>query len=105
MNVVHMLDQVFAGGTTLAGLMLVFLGGVLTGYDSYDTAQKKAVRDKYKRRARLTLIGFSAALLSAALALLADWVDSPMVPPVAVVAFIVSFVLLMVVAVAAVTDI
>lgn len=105
MNVAHTLDQVFAGGTTLAGLILVFLGGVLTGYESYDAEQKKAVRKKYKHRAILTLIGFSNALLSAGLALSADWVDSPILLPLSVTVFAGSFVILIIVAVAAVRDI
>jgi hypothetical protein len=55
----------FAGGTALAGLVLVFLGGILTAYDSYETEDKSAVAATYKRRAWLAFAGFLFALLAA----------------------------------------
>ena len=59
------LGQLFAGGTALAGLILVFLGGILTSYDAYDTPDKKSVKGKYRRRAWIAFLGFLASLISA----------------------------------------
>jgi hypothetical protein len=39
----------FSGASALAGLILVFLGGVLSSYDSFDTDAKFAVRARYRR--------------------------------------------------------
>lgn len=62
----NILGQLFAGGTALAGLVLVFLGGILTAYDSYETEGKSAVVATYKCRAWLAFAGFLFALLAAA---------------------------------------
>lgn len=63
------LELIFTDGTALAGLVLVFLGALLTSFDGYDAEGQSAVRRKYQRRARLALSGFIAALGSATLAL------------------------------------
>lgn len=63
------MQQVFPGSLALAGLVLVFLGGIYTAFDAYDAQQKNAVRHKYGCRAWLACVGFFAALASAALAL------------------------------------
>jgi hypothetical protein len=65
------LELVFQGGVALAGLILVFLGYILTAFDSYDTGGKKAVFAKYRTRAIQSLIGFAAALFAAILSLAA----------------------------------
>ena len=41
-----LINLLFAGGTGLAGLILVFLGGIINAYESYDTVGKKAVQSK-----------------------------------------------------------
>ena len=53
--------------------MLVFIGSVASGYDSYETASKAAVRNRYRRRAWLALIGFFLSLGSALTALIVRW--------------------------------
>ncbi len=53
-------DILFTGGTALAGLILVFIGTIITGYDSFDKVDKKAVHGKYKIRAYIALAGFLA---------------------------------------------
>jgi uncharacterized membrane protein YkgB len=55
----------FAGGTALAGLVLVFLGSVFAAYDSYDTTAQVAVVQKYRRRAWLAFFALLMALLAA----------------------------------------
>jgi hypothetical protein len=63
------LELIFTGGTALAGLILVFLGALLTSFDGYGAEGQSAVRRKYQHRAWLALSGFVAALISATLAL------------------------------------
>jgi len=101
----HILDQVFNGSTALAGLILVFLGVVLAGYESYDATEKPGVRCRYQRRGYLTFAGFLAALVSAWLAMLTNWVQSPILTYGALVTLGLAFLLLVVVAFMAVRDI
>jgi hypothetical protein len=68
-NTDKILELVFTGGAALAGLILVFLGALFTSFDSYDPEVQAAVRKKYRRRARVALSGFIAALASATCAL------------------------------------
>ena len=65
--------DLFTAGSTLAGLILVFLGGILSAYDSFSRDARFAVRAGYRKRGGLALGGFFAALVSAALALGAKW--------------------------------
>jgi uncharacterized membrane protein len=88
----------FEGGTALAGLILVFLGGVLSAFDSFDgNAKTLAIRRKYKHRARLAFAGFIAALLTAGCALAAEYTSAYWLP-VALVTLVISFLLLIVLA-------
>lgn len=68
------LDEIFAGGTALAGLILVFLGSVIASFESYDKPSQRSVLKKYNRRAWMALVGFVASLSAAALALAAHWI-------------------------------
>lgn len=64
------LEFVFQGAVAFAGLILVFLGLLLTSFDSYDSPTDKTVK-KYRARAGFALSGFFAALFSAAASLAA----------------------------------
>ncbi|HLA09476.1 MAG TPA: hypothetical protein VJ023_02585 [Pyrinomonadaceae bacterium] len=79
-----LIGLLFSGGTALAGLILVFLGGVLSGYDSYDAVAKNAVRPRYKRRAKVGLAGFIFAMSSAILAFAANWLPSAFFIPISI---------------------
>jgi hypothetical protein len=68
-DVKNVLGQLFAGGAALAGLVLVFLGSIITAYDAYETTDKPAVKGKYQRRAWIAFAGFLASLISAGAAL------------------------------------
>jgi hypothetical protein len=69
--------DLFTGGTALAGLILVFLGGILSAYDSFPAEDKNFVRHRYRRNGTLALGGFLAALVAAILALIAKWCVLP----------------------------
>ena len=61
----HLSDQLLAGGTALAGLILVFLGSTLTSFESYDATQQDTVRFIYQRRAVLAFLGFLCSIVAA----------------------------------------
>jgi hypothetical protein len=100
-----LIGLLFSGGTALAGLILVFLGGVLSGYESYDAVAKNAVRPRYKRRAKVGLAGFILAMSSAVLAFAANWLLSAFLIPLSIVCLAGSFVLVLIAAIQAVGDI
>ncbi len=63
--------DLLAAGSALAGLVLVFLGGVLNTYATYDTVQQPAVRRLYKRKGWTCVGGFTLSLAGALFAFLA----------------------------------
>jgi hypothetical protein len=61
-------SDVITASTALAGLLLVFLGGLVSAYQSYDAEQQPSVRAGYRGKAWFAFAGFLFALLSGALA-------------------------------------
>jgi hypothetical protein len=100
-----LINQIFGGGTSLAGLLLVFLGVLFTSYESYDAVQKATVKSKYKTRGIIVFFGFLASLIAASSALLSNWMFSELMVVTGVCALAVSFVLLIWTAVTALGDI
>ena len=95
---------IVGAGTALAGLILVFLGGIFTSYESYDADQQTAVRSKYILRASLALAGFITALLAAGFGLAAHWLCPCSLVYGGAILLSVAFVLILVVAIMAVRD-
>lgn len=89
-----LINQLFSGGTALAGLILVFLGSIFASYESYDAQAKASVRDKYRKRAQIAFGGFIAALISAA----TNWFSFKFIIYVSSTALGLSFLLLIIVA-------
>lgn len=81
----------FSGATALAGLILVFLGGIINAYEAYDPVEKKAVKKKFRRRALISFIGFLSAILSALSALTLIYLDSLFLVYVSIVTILISF--------------
>jgi len=69
-------EQVLTAGTALAGLILVFLGNIVSGYESYERQARASVRARFQRRGWFAFVGFTASLLSAFAALAHNWADS-----------------------------
>ena len=69
-----LVNQIFSGGTALAGFLLVFLGVLFASYESFDATQKTSVKSKYRTRATIVFLGFLASLLAASAAVLANWI-------------------------------
>lgn len=87
----EMASDLIGAGTALAGLVLVFLGNVSSGFDSYQPQERRAVVDKYRRRARFALIAFLLALGAALLGLLAKGLHLPVLVWGGLVLLILSF--------------
>lgn len=68
-------DQIPSVATSLAGLILVFLGVVFTTWESYDTTAKKSVTRKFRVRAWLAFLGFLFAAVSTVAALIGIGID------------------------------
>jgi hypothetical protein len=83
--------DVITGATALAGLILVYLGSIATGYGSYDVTQQHSVMAAYQRRAWFGFVGFVLALLAAAAALVGKWWDLDCLTTVAAVVLLFSF--------------
>ena len=66
-------DKLLSGGTALAGLLLVFLGAVATGFDAYPAPAGRTVVSKYRRRAVTAAVGFAFSMLAAFVGLLSNW--------------------------------
>jgi hypothetical protein len=66
---------VFGAATALAGLVLVFLGIVVSTFQSYSAAVPAAATAPYRRAGRAILAAFVLGLASAAVALV--WLLSP----------------------------
>jgi hypothetical protein len=61
--------EIVTAGTALAGLILIYIGGLVTSFGSYQAAEQKSVRLKFLGRAWTAFVGFVLALLAAALAI------------------------------------
>lgn len=100
-----LVNLLFTGATALAGLILVFLGGVIVAYESFDPTAKSFVRPKYLKRAWLTFSGFASALVSALASLVWYWVDSPHIINLSLLGFLIACLVLCVVAILAVKEV
>jgi pilus assembly protein TadC len=83
--------DIAGAGAALAGLLLVFMGSIATGFDSYEKTEKNAVRRKFQRRVWFAFIGFALAIMAAFLALLGMWLQFECAVFVALVLLFVSF--------------
>ena len=99
-----LISLLFSGGTGLAGLILVFLGGTINAYEAYSTLEKKAVRSKFRIRAWLGFAGFLSAILSALSALSMIWFHVDPLQTISIISILVSFGLVILLAVLAVRE-
>ncbi|MER8555178.1 hypothetical protein NKH37_23860 [Mesorhizobium sp. M1217] len=67
------MGEVAGSATALAGLILVFLGAISTSFDSYAKPERASVLTRYQRRVWFAFVGFTLALASAFMALVAKW--------------------------------
>lgn len=76
MNGVSASGEVVTAGTALAGLILIYIGSLVTSYGSYQAQEQKTVRNKFLGRAWLAFVGFFLALSAAALGVIGKWLDN-----------------------------
>ncbi len=88
---IELAGDVMSGGTALAGLILVYLGSVATGFSSYTKPQQDSVRAAYQMRAWFAFIGVACAIAAAAAAAIAKWMQWPSLATLALVLLLVSF--------------
>lgn len=83
--------EVVTAGTALAGLVLIYLGSLVTSYGGYQATEQKAVRGRFQMRAWLAFVGFSLAISSAMLGVLGKWLGSPCTGNASVIVLLVAF--------------
>ena len=91
MDTATLISLLFSGGTALAGLILVFLGGTINAYETYNPLEKQSVRKKYRMRAWMSFAGFLFAILSALSALAYNWINTLYLEYVSLAAILISF--------------
>jgi len=83
--------ETVTAATALAGLILVYLGTLANGFSTFQPAEKKTVREKYKRRASFACIGIIFGLVSAALGVLGKWLPNENCADLSIVFLLVTF--------------
>jgi hypothetical protein len=81
LDIVSDASDIAAAATALAGLILVYLGAVAVRYETLDPKHQSAVRDDYRRHARIAFRGIVIALLAAIAALTAKSLKQNPTPP------------------------
>ncbi|MGN6818247.1 MAG: hypothetical protein ACTHJR_06205 [Sphingomonas sp.] len=91
MNGLNVSGEVVTAGTALAGLILIYIGSLVTVYGGYGATEQKSVKLRFLARAWIVFVGFILALLSAALAVLGKWLNSPCTGDVSVWVLLAAF--------------
>jgi tellurite resistance protein TehA-like permease len=98
--------DLIAAATTLAGLVLVFIGATSTGYEGYPAEMRdRALRKRFRRRAWFGFTGFALSVVAAFLALVGKWFHQEWSAFAAVALFIIALIWVIVAAYLSVRDI
>lgn len=89
---IEIVHDIMAAATTLAGLLIVFLGGIVARYEGLDEKQRKAVGPAYRKRGALAFTGFLAASCSAGISILAHALANNTLAELAAALLILAFV-------------
>lgn len=92
MDGIAVAGEVVTAATALAGLILVYLGGLATAYGTFEATEKKSVKGRYQKRAWLAFVGLSFALVAAVLGVIGKWTQSGCIANASVVLLMVSFI-------------
>lgn len=74
-GVLALAGDVIAAGTVLAGLILVYLGGVANEYAGFDKTERGAVRTVFMRRAWFAAGGLILSIAASGIAVLGKWLQ------------------------------
>jgi len=83
--------DVIVAATALAGLIFVYLGAAVTGFDGHTKNEQHAARAHYRRRVWLASVGFILSLVSVFAALLAEWFGLAYLAVASIVCLFVAF--------------
>ena len=84
--------EVVTAGTALAGLILIYIGSLVTAYEARTPGgERNAVKLQFLGRAWLAFVGFSFALASAAFGVIGKWIASPCMGNVSVWVLLIAF--------------
>src|SRR5687768_15587351 len=83
--------EVVTAGTALAGLILIYIGSLVTAFGGYQAQEQKSVKLRFLTRAWTAFVGFFLALLSAGLAVAGKWLGNVCVGNVSVWVLIAAF--------------
>jgi hypothetical protein len=72
-GVLSLTGDIIAAGAALAGLILVYLGSVATGYAGFDATQQESVRAPFQRRAWFAVVGVVLAIAASGAAVFGKW--------------------------------
>jgi hypothetical protein len=73
---VEIAGDVVASGSALAGLILVYLGGVASSYASFDADAQSIVRARFRFKAWFAFAGVVLSIAAVGAALVAKWVSN-----------------------------
>jgi hypothetical protein len=76
--------EVVTAGTALAGLILIYIGSLVTAYGGYQATEQRTVKLRFLARAWLAFVGFVLAFAAAGLAVVGKWIGSDCVSNVSV---------------------
>ncbi len=82
--------DVVTGASAFTGLVLVYLGAVVSSYQSYDPVQADTVRAAYQRRAWFATIGILVSALAVLSATFAKWFKLEWLGDVSVALFVIA---------------
>jgi uncharacterized membrane protein len=91
--------DVIVAATALAGLIFVYLGAAVTGFDGYAKSEQHAARTRYQRRVWLSSVGFVLSLVSVFAALLAEWFELSYLAVVSIACLFVAFMVVLLIVV------
>lgn len=73
MKTLDMADDVIAGSSAFAGLIIVYVGAAAAAFDGYDAEAQGAVKEKLLCKAKFGAAGVGIAALAAIFAVLGKW--------------------------------
>jgi hypothetical protein len=105
-SAIEVSGDVVAAATTLAGLVLIFLGATVSSYESYDAIMRTvALRNRFRYRAWFAFTGFALTLFAAFFALIGKWLHQEWSALAALALFAIALVWVLVAAILSVRDI
>jgi hypothetical protein len=86
-GVLPLAGDIIAASAALAGLLIVYLGGVASEYATFSRTAQASVRGSFQSRAWFAVIGVFFSIFACGSAALAKWQASPLVAGVSLFLF------------------